>query len=336
MRIETNCSLLPWNTFGIDVRAAVFAEYESVEELRTLLSRYKGERLLHVGRGSNLLFTGDFEGVVLHSRIMGIERLSSPAVSSDEVLLRVGAGVVFDDLVSYTVEQGWGGLENLSYIPGEVGAAAVQNIGAYGVEVQDLIRRVFTIDVQTLEEHILTVDECAYAYRDSVFKNRLQGRVIVTAVEFALPTSPVLCLDYGRLREALSDVPNPSVSDVRRIVIAVRKSKLPEVGELGSAGSFFKNPVISEACFRRLQERWPALPHYEAPEGVKLPAAWLIEQCGWKGRTLGGAQVYEKQPLVIVNRGNARPDDIVALADAVRQSVYDTFGVHISPEVNYI
>lgn len=333
MTIQENYSLRQWNTFGMEISARVFAEYESVSELRQLLRQFEGERLMHIGRGSNLLFTQNFDGVVLHSNI----RFYELAVQTDtEVLLRVGAGVCFDDFVAYAVNHGWGGAENLSYIPGEVGASAVQNIGAYGAEVKDIIRRVFTLNRQTLEERIFEKAQCGYGYRESVFKNTLKDQYIVTAVEFALQRQPVLNLDYGNLRGALAGKEHPTPRDVREAVIAIRRQKLPEVEETGSAGSFFKNPVISEQQFSALQKDYPQIPHYAATGGVKVPAAWLIEQCGWKGKTQGGAQVYEKQPLVIVNANHATPADIVGLASAIQQSVQQRFGISIMPEVNYI
>ena len=333
MKIEYNCSLLPWNTFGMDVKARVFAQYASVSELCDLLTLFKGENLLHIGRGSNLLFTKDYDGVVLHSEIQDV---CSVDIDEDLVCVRAGSGVIFDELVAQTVQRGWGGIENLSYIPGEVGASAVQNIGAYGVEVKDVISRVYAVDVLTHEERVFGVDECRYAYRDSIFKNELRGRYIITFVEFMLSKKPHLKLDYGNLKAALSEHGNPSVADVREAIISVRRQKLPEVSELGSAGSFFKNPVVSEDRFNHLQSQYPNIPHYAASDGVKIPAAWLIEQCGWKGKRHGGAQVYEKQPLVIVNKAEAKPQDIIDLAEEIRKSIKSKFNIEINPEVNYI
>ncbi len=333
MKILQNQSLLAWNTFHIDVQADIFAEYDNINELCTLLQRYNSLPMLHIGRGSNLLFTNNFNGIILHSNIC-FYHLNTQ--TEEEVLLEVGAGVVFDDFIRYAVEHDWGGAENLSYIPGEVGASAVQNIGAYGVEVKDIIHRVFTINRQTLEPRIFTNQECQYAYRDSIFKNEMKNQYIVTSVEFKLTKQPRLSLDYGNLRAALADIAKPDIADVRRTVTAIRQQKLPEVAELGSAGSFFKNPVIDKQHFDELRQLYPTIPHYPAPNGVKIPAAWLIEQCGWKGKTLGGAQVYDKQPLVIVNKNNATPKDIVTLADNISRSIKEKFSISIYPEVNYI
>lgn len=313
------------------MKARVFAEYTDVDELRELLNRYRGERILAIGCGSNLLFTKDFDGVVLHSKICYAKALDEDA---DGVDIEVGAGVVLDELIAQVVDMGLGGMENLSHIPGEVGASAIQNVGAYGVEAKDVIRRVYTIEIETGKERVFENEECRYGYRDSIFKHELQGRYIVTGVVYHLDKQPCLHLDYGNLR---LEVPaQAGVSDVREAVIRIRRQKLPEVSELGSAGSFFKNPVIPAELFETLREQYPAMPHYNTDSGVKVPAAWLIEQCGWKGKKMGGAQVYEKQPLVIVNAGHASPQDIVALAQAIVDSVGAMFGISISPEVNYL
>ncbi len=333
MQVFSNHSLLQWNTFHLDAKAKVFAEYDDIDELRSLLRQYSNLPMLHIGRGSNLLFTADFPGIVLHSRICFIKTLSC---TDKQVILQVGSGVVFDDMIAHCVAKGWGGAENLSYIPGEVGASAVQNIGAYGAETKDIIRRVHAMEITTLQERIFSREECRYGYRDSIFKNELKGQYIITSVEFCLSPQPVLSLDYGNLKEALSAISKPTIADVRNAVTNIRKQKLPEVEELGSAGSFFKNPVVSKQQAEILKGQYPSIPHYPAPNGVKIPAAWLIEQCGYKGKQQGGAKVYEKQPLVIVNSGNATAQDIVTLAEMIVRSVKEKFGIDISPEVNYI
>lgn len=330
MTIQENVSLLGRNTFHINVRARVWAEYTSVAELQELLHRYVGQPLMAVGAGSNLLFTKDFEGVLLHSQMCRARALDE---DSDSVLVEAESGLVLDELIAQIVDMGLGGLENLSHIPGEVGASAVQNIGAYGVEAKDVIVSVNTVEIATGKLRTFTNEECRYGYRDSIFKNELRGQYVVTSVVYRLEKHPVLHLDYGNLRDL-----NPqSLHEVRDAVIRIRRQKLPEVDELGSAGSFFKNPVISVPQFKALQAQYPDIPHYETPAGVKIPAAWLIEQCGCKGKTIGGAQVFERQPLVIINAtGNATPDDIIALAQAVTDAVHSKFAITISPEVNYI
>lgn len=326
--------LLAHNTFGMDVRARHFVEYGSVDELRAFLAAHQGERMFHIGAGSNLLFTGDFDGYVLHS---GIDFREVQREDDAHVFMRVGAGVVWDDFCAAMCAANLGGAENLSYIPGEVGASAVQNIGAYGAEAADIIVQVETIEATTGKSRTFNVAECGYGYRQSVFKNELQGQYIVTAVQFRLTKNPIPKLDYGNLREMLAHTASPTVNNVRQAIIGIRRQKLPEPSELGSAGSFFKNPVVPKSKADELLARYANMPHYAVGDGeTKIPAAWLIEQCGWKGRTLGGAAVYDKQPLVIVNQNHATPDDIQRLAQQITNSVIDKFGIRIEPEVNYI
>lgn len=335
MKIYSNYSLLQHNTFHFDAKAKIYAEYESVDELRNLLTIYRDEKILHIGGGSNLLFVSDFNGLVLHSLIKFHDIVSE---DENEVKIRAGSGVVFDEFIDYAISKGWGGAENLSYIPGEVGASAVQNIGAYGVEVKDIISEVEALDIETLRIRRFSPAECKYGYRDSIFKNELKGKYIITAVVFQLHKQPVLQLDYGNVRQSLSDIENPTIANVRKAITNIRKQKLPEVSELGSAGSFFKNPVITDRHFEDLKSSYPEMPYYDAPDGAgkKIPAAWLITVAGLKGKAVGGAQIYEKQPLVIVNKGNAQPSDVVALAGLVQKTVKEKFGISLEPEVNYI
>ena len=408
------------NTFGMKVKARCFMEYDSVADLVDMEFAELARPVLHIGGGSNLLFTDDFKGTVLHSKINFIEILDDPSSRpsgesssrhSDEsfirhseersdvgicppVLVSVGAGVVFDDFCEWAAKEGLWGVENLSYIPGEVGASAVQNIGAYGVEVKDLIHRVYCYD--TLEEEFVnfSVEECGYGYRDSIFKKpEVKGRYIVTHVVFALSREPKPRLDYGHLRDAVyshfdraSDChfdraerveKSLTPSLIRKTIIKIRKEKLPEPSVVGSAGSFFKNPVITMEHFARIEAAAKAeygpdskVPHYiietechgdgdvtvipgkaegrveviDAVAGanakesmVKIPAAWLIEQCGWKGRRSGGAAVWEKQPLVIVNyTGEAYPEEIIGLEKRIIASVKTKFGIDLYPEVEHV
>lgn len=331
MKISENISLLPYNTFGIDVKTRIFAEYSSVEELKELLRKYRGERLLHIGQGSNLLFTGDFDGVILHSAMRRARCLNE---DGDHVFIEADSGLVLDELISQLCDMGISGLENLSYIPGEVGASAVQNVGAYGVEVKDVIESVRTICVADGSERVFTNDECKYGYRDSIFKNELRGQYIVTHVTYRLNKHLEPKLDYGNLHSETGD--HPSVMAIREAVIRIRKQKLPEVSELGSAGSFFKNPIVPRAQYEAIAKQYEKVPHFEQDGGIKIPAAWLIEQCGWKGKTIGGAQCYPKQPLVLVNTGSASPQDIISLAQSICDSVKEKFNIDIRPEVNYI
>ena len=331
----TEKRLIP-NTFGIPAHARVYAEYTSLEELRALLQTYKSERLLHIGAGSNLLFTKDFDGVVLHSRICFARALEEDA---EGVNIEAGAGIVMDDLIAQVADMGLYGLENLSHIPGEVGASAVQNVGAYGVEAKDVIREVHAVAVESGEECVFSNADCRFGYRDSIFKNEWKGQYIITSVVFHLSKQPQPRLDYGNLRQALAGK-EPTPMNIREAVIAIRKQKLPEPAELGSAGSFFKNPIISSEHFQTIlqQEQKTAaeIPHFETADGIKIPAAWLIEQCGWKGKRQGGAQVYEKQPLVIVNTGNATAQDIITLAADITESIAQRFQITLHPEVNLI
>ncbi len=302
-------------------------------------------RLKHIGGGSNLLFTGDFPGTVLHSAIRHIDVISD---SDDEVLVRVGAGVEFDKLCEWAAGRGLWGPENLSHIPGEAGAAAVQNIGAYGVEAKDIIREVRAFDLVSRRFLTFSVEECNYGYRDSFFKSpEGKDRYIITGIVFAFRRNGSPILEYGNLRETLlSRCPCPTPSDVRETIISIRRTKLPEIGEVGSAGSFFKNPVVSREVFGnvvRISGRDEAsVPHYPVPgpggePWVKIPAAWLIDQCGWKGAVRGGAGVWPSQPLVIINAsGEASPEEILALEECIRMSVSDRFGIVLSPEVEHI
>ena len=310
MRDLSNISLLPYNTFGIDVKAKRFIEYYSLDELRDVLQANRNEQILHIGQGSNLLFTKDFDGIILHS---GMAR----ARFIDDETVEAQNGLRLDDLIAQLTDMGYSGMEKLSLIPGEVGASAVQNVGAYGVEAKDVIIRVHTLDIQTLEERVFTNDECRFGYRDSAFKHELKGKYIVTSVVYHVTPG--------------------EAAKTRLEIIETRKAKLPSVGEVGSAGSFFMNPFVPEEKADALLKQYPEMPHFPSPQGVKIPAAWLIEQCGLKGKTLGGAQVWNKQPLVIVNAtGKAKPEDIIALAKLVSDSVLERFNIRINPEVNYI
>lgn len=331
-------SLLHHNTFGIDARCDDFREYYRPEQLRALLSEMRGRRWLHIGSGSNLLFVNDFNGLILHSAIKGREVVKE---DDDSVWLRVGAGENWDELVAWCVESGYYGLENLSLIPGEVGASAVQNIGAYGAEAGQFIDLVETIDTASGEERVFKQEECHYAYRSSIFKHEAKGKYVVTYVTYRLSKKFAPDLEYGAVRREL-EARHIKPADVtakmlRDLIIEVRRNKLPEPKETGSAGSFFMNPVVSEDVFNDLYAKYPNMPHYAMPGGgVKIPAGWMIEQCGWKGKALGRAGVWAKQALVLVNLGGATGEDIVRLSDAVRADVKEKFGIEIFPEVNFI
>jgi UDP-N-acetylmuramate dehydrogenase len=427
IKTEYYKDLTKMNTFGMKVKARCFIEYDSVADLVDIEFEELARPVLHIGGGSNLLFTDDFKGTVLHSKINFIEILDEcqciqetpsqtslgpspyPGVgkcplhtngtssedgrSAETVYVSVGAGVVFDDFCDWAAKEGLWGVENLSYIPGEVGASAVQNIGAYGVEVKDVIKTVYCYDTVDEEFVNFDVEDLEYGYRDSAFKDpEIKGRYIVTHVVFALSRTPQPKLDYGHLKDAVlsasvrecHSVPetpsqvnlgpstypgvgecllhtngtSPSDTDVeqeklakvtpaliRKVIIKIRKEKLPEPSVMGSAGSFFKNPVISAEHYARIEAAAKAelgtdykVPHYDLPDGtVKVPAAWMIEQCGWKGKRSGNAAVYDKQPLVIVNyTGEAYPEEIVGLEKRIIASVKTKFDIELHPEVDHI
>ena len=336
MNIKENISLLSYNTFCIDAKADYFIEYSSVEELQTALKSeiVKSNRLLHIGGGSNLLFMKDFKGVILHSAINFIKKVSEDA---DTVILEAGAVVNWDDFVAYTVEKGWGGVENLSLIPGEVGASAVQNIGAYGVEVQDVILKVNAVEIETGEPKTFSVEDCQYGYRESIFKKELKGKYIITSVLFKLQKQPEYKLNYQHLEAEVLKNGDINLQNIRQTIIAVRESKLPDPKIFGNAGSFFMNPVISKAHFNELLAQYPQMPHYFVSETEeKVPAGWLIDQCGWKGKQIGNAGVHDKQALVLVNKGGATGAEIVYLAEQIQASVKTRFGIELRAEVNYI
>lgn len=339
MREAHDYSLFKHNTFGIDARCRRFVEFGSVDEARHLVLslREEDKPLLIIGGGSNLLLTGDYPATVVHSAIRGTEVVGQ--VDGEGVLLRCGSGEVFDDVVAYAVSRGFHGMENLSYIPGEVGASAVQNIGAYGTEVKDVIARVEAIEIASGEKVAFDNADCAYAYRQSRFKNEWRDRFLITHVTYALSRTFCPCLDYGNIREALriSGVEKPTPSQLRETIIAIRQAKLPDPKVRGNAGSFFMNPVVGEEKWRALLALYPEMPYYvvSREEGkYKIPAGWMIEQCGWKGKSLGHAGVHDKQALVLVNLGGATGKEVVALCEAIRDDVRERFGVEIRPEVN--
>ena len=287
MKEYTDYPILKYNTFGMDVKASRFVEYSSVGELKSFLaSRDVALPLLHIGGGSNLLFLSDFKGTILHSAIKGF---SIEDESDEWIDIKAGAGEVWDDFVAYTVSEGWYGAENLSIIPGEVGASAVQNIGAYGVEAKDIILKVHTVSVSDASERVFTNGECRYSYRNSIFKEELKGKYIVTYVTYRLRKKAEYHLSYGNISAELERRGlEPSLENVRNVIIDVRRSKLPEPSELGNAGSFFMNPMVSAQKFRQLQEEYPDMPHYPVDDNtVKVPAGWMIDRCGWTGPCFG-------------------------------------------------
>ena len=316
----------------MDVRADSLIDWASTDELKNALLDIS-KPILMIGGGSNLLFMGDFKGTVLHSTISSIDIIAS---TDKDVHVKVGAGVVWDDFVAWCSINGFWGVENLSAIPGEVGASAVQNIGAYGVEAKDVIDTVQTICLADGSERDFSNKECNYAYRQSIFKNELKGQYAVAYVIFSLSKVAQPKLGYGALGQEVERLGGPTLANIRQAVISIRESKLPDPKVLGNAGSFFMNPVISEQEFNIIRSNYPDVPSYPAPGGVKVPAGWLIEKSGWKGRSLGPAAVYEKQALVLVNKGGATGADVKRLADTIIEDVKQKFGISLSTEVNYI
>ncbi|MCM1079763.1 MAG: UDP-N-acetylmuramate dehydrogenase [Bacteroidales bacterium] len=340
-------NLLGNNTFGISEECRRFIQFDSVEELRGVLSSLTAEDspLLVIGGGSNLLFTKRFNGTVLRSGIRGIEVIEED--DSDSVLVRCGSGENFDDVVAYCVEHGYHGAENLSIIPGDVGASAVQNIGAYGCEAKDIVYTVEALDVFTGEDVSFANADCNYGYRQSRFKREWKGRYVITYVTYRLAKNFIPHLEYGNIVSELEKrgISVPTAKDVREVIIEIRNAKLPDPKVEGNAGSFFMNPVVSRERFLQLMDNYPSMPHYHVDDShEKIPAGWLIEQCGWKGRGLSGgepadgavckAAVHSKQALVLVNKGGATGKDIVALSNAIRKSVKEKFDIDIYPEVN--
>ena len=325
------------NTFGIDVKCRRFIEFESVDELLQIVNSLTDadKPLLVLGGGSNMLFTADYAGTVLHSAIKG-----HVAVQTDEgIMLRCGSGEVWDDIVSLCVSNRMYGAENLSLIPGDVGASAVQNIGAYGAEAKDIILKVEAVDLQTGKMCEFTNEECEYAYRKSKFKGEWRNRFVITYVTYKLSEVFCPCLDYGNIRAELEkrNIKVPTAEQLRNVIIDIRNEKLPDPKVEGNAGSFFMNPVVPKAKYEELVARFGNVPHYSVDDNnEKIPAGWMIDQCGWKGKSLGKAGVHSRQALVLVNRGGAEGKDIVALCDAIKRDVKDKFGIDIVPEVNII
>lgn len=327
-------SLLPHNTFGMDVSAKHFFEYTSREELRAALPTLP-RPLLCIGAGSNLLFCGDFHGTVVHSAMRGLE----VEEFEDFVLVKAGSGIVWDEFVEWCVDHGYHGAENLSGIPGEVGASAVQNIGAYGAEVCQIVERVEAVDADSGEIWLLDGSECGYAYRDSIFKRPENKHYIITSVTYRLSRKWEPNLTYKALSQMLDERYDgaPTAIQVREAVKEMRDGKLPDPAVLGNAGSFFMNPVVDASLASSLAKEYPRMPQFAAEGGrVKLSAAWLIDQCGWKGRSKGPAGCYERQPLVLVNLGGASGKDIIGLAESIVEDVRSRFGVTLSMEVNRI
>lgn len=334
MKDERDYSLRAHNTFGIEAKCSRFLEYESLQEAQEVAAILRSNPAIPyiiIGGGSNLLLTRDFDGIVVHSALTGYE--------IDGCRMACGSGMVWDDVVDVSLKAGLYGAENLSLIPGDVGASAVQNIGAYGAEAKDLIQRVIALEIATGNVQTLSREACQYGYRDSRFKHEWRNRYLIVQVVYEFSEVFTPRLDYGNIRSELQrkGITEPTARQLRDTIIDIRNAKLPNPKVEGNAGSFFMNPVVSRQKYEALAAQYEGMPHYEIDAAhVKIPAGWMIEQCGWKGRSLGRAGVHAKQALVLVNRGGATGSEVVALCEAVRKDVLDKFGIEINPEVNVV
>lgn len=334
--VYENISLKKYNTFGLNIKADRMITFKHEENAINYFKQKRGsdQNYFIIGGGSNLLFTGDFHGTLIHPEMEGI---ALEEKKNEIVIISSGSGVIWDKLVESTVTNGLGGLENLSLIPGSVGAAPVQNIGAYGVEIKDKIEKVRAISLEDGSVREFSNSECQFGYRDSIFKKDLKGKYLITKVYFRLSSKPKLCLEYGSLKEEVSRLGSISLGNVRKIVINTRRSKLPDPSVFGNAGSFFRNPVIDERSAEELKTKNPGLPHFKDTSGlVKLPAGWLIEKCGWKGKRIGEAGVHDKHALVLINYGKATGMELFNLSEQIRKSVYEKFGITLEREVEVI
>jgi len=336
MKITQNHSLKTLNTFGIDVKATMYAEVNSIEDLPTLLQQFPNEPLLILGGGSNILFTRDFDGLVIKNAIKDIKVIKE---DNQSVYLQAGAGVVWHDLVLYAIKYNYGGIENLSLIPGTVGAAPIQNIGAYGVELKDTFHSLDAFEIKSGTVKTFTNEQCEFGYRDSIFKRHEKGKYIITSVTLKLSKNPTFNTSYGAIQDTLKEmkVNELSVKAISDAVCKIRRTKLPDPAVIGNAGSFFKNPEIPVKQFEELKTIFPTIPFYNTTPGkVKIPAGWLNEQAGWKGKVIGETGVHKMQALVLVNYGNAKGSEIKKLSEDIQKSVKEKFGIELETEVNII
>lgn len=335
MKIEENIPLKKYNTFGLDYQAKRIIHPSNEEEtIQAVTKLSEKEPFLILGGGSNLLFTGNYNGTIIHPVIEGIKIISE---NSDSIIISAGAGINWDNLVDWTVKNGFYGLENLSFIPGNVGASPVQNIGAYGTEVRDYVEMVDAIRIPDGKKVSFSNSECGFAYRYSIFKGPEKGRYLVIRVHFMLSKKFRLNLDYGSVKDEVARLGEENQANVRLAVINIRKNKLPDPELIGNAGSFFKNPLVTEGFTTAMKKDYPEVPSFPAGNGyVKVAAGWLIEQCGWKGKRDGDAGVHDRQALVLVNHGKASGKDICNLSELIKKSVRDKFGINLEPEVEII
>lgn len=336
MRIEENKSLKNYNTFQVASKARYFVSVNTIAELKQALAHKPSNTPLFIlGGGSNMLLTKDLDAFIIHLNLKGIEVLEK---TNSEVLVKAMAGENWHNFVQFCIDKNFGGLENLSLIPGNVGTAPIQNIGAYGVELKDTFSHCTAIEIETLQEKVFIKTNCDFGYRNSIFKNELKGKYIITSVTFKLSTKEhKISTSYGDIQRKLTEknIENPSIKDVANAVIAIRQSKLPDPKKLGNSGSFFKNPIVDLATFQDFRKKFPDAPFYEiSPTQFKIPAGWLIEKSGFKGKRFGDAGVHKNQALVLVNHGNATGQEIWELAMNIQKKVLASTGIFIEPEVN--
>ena len=338
MKVVKNISLKNLNTFGVDVKSKYFVEINSEEELNQVLNSegYANHQKLILGSGSNILFTKDFDGLVIKNSISRIKLLDGDI---NKVIVEAGAGVIWEELVQYCVDRNYGGIENLSYIPGTVGAAPIQNIGAYGQELEETFYELNGVYIDSCKTKIFKKSECGFSYRSSIFKDKLKNKFFITSVRLKLSRNPDVNLSYNPVKEEVEkrNIKHPTIKDIREIVIGIRKSKLPDPNELGNAGSFFKNPVITKEKYEILKVEHHDLKHFFVDEdNLKIPAAWLIEKCGWKGKRIGNTGTHKMQPLVIVNYGNASGKEIYEISTMIKNDVKKIFDITLENEVNIL
>lgn len=337
MNIQENISLKSFNTFGIDKKAKFFVRAVSENEVKEAIT-FANEQdvvLFILGGGSNILLTKDLDALVMKMDIKGIKVLEE---NEEEVIVEVGAGENWHSFVMHCIENDWAGAENLSLIPGTVGASPMQNIGAYGVEIKEIFKSLHAIHRDSLELKIFNAEDCGFGYRESVFKNDLKDQFVITKVIFVLKKKPIFHIEYGAIKNTLEDmgIKTPSIASISQAVIEIRQSKLPDPKVIGNAGSFFKNPTVPFDFFETLKKTYPEIPSFPNEQGVKIPAAWLIEQTGWKGKTFGKIGVHKNQPLVLVNYGGGDGQEIKLLSEKIQQSVFQKFGILLHPEVNFL
>lgn len=338
MTVQTNVQLRSFNTFGIEAKAKYFVEVSTIEEIKSILQNpeYQNIERLILGGGSNLLLTKDFDGLVIKINIKGFEVIKE---NDKNIWIKSGAGVVWHDLVMQCVNQNYAGMENLSLIPGTVGAAPMQNIGAYGIEIKDIFDELEAIEIATGQIKTFDKQICNFGYRESIFKHDAKGKYIILNVTFKLNKKPTFHIEYGAIKDTLTEmgISELSIKAVSDAVIHIRQSKLPNPAEIGNAGSFFKNPEIPKTQFEALKIQFPTIPFYPVSESTtKVPAGWLIEQAGWKGQRFGNVGVHSKQALVLVNYGGGKGEEIKALSQKIQASVQEKFGIQLSAEVNFV